>query len=363
MRVPEFCVLGCRICSQALNRSFVTHCKEQHKVRPNPEQIEYVKTTYLSTEAPYFKRSDELLQPLPFLPVHEGFKCSGCPYYSKRRKTVADHITIKKKARNTMAAHLNATPQPCPVQKASDNPEHPYFGVISEPVAPQAMPEDGQGESRRAPRDVIAMTNALHQTVPHVAAPIITEFLSLFYKKTRWLQLHDMTDVPMASLISGTYSEMEKNFFTGCKTIALDGMAMIREADYSFRFLLGSPGKVFDMHERKESRDAYASVFGRFVVFLVRVLSHEELPVRLLPEGIILRVAELLTNPNDFSIWSVMILLLELEPNAAKPKMHPMIMFLRFMAVHDPNEPMDPENISRLLAKVPMLLYWISINT
>lgn len=259
---------------------------------------------------------------------------------------------MSKHQRKTLG-HEGASMSPCLVQRASTFARHPYYEVAGHHQAPEAM-SGGMGDemSDEAIQECLRVIRA-REDQELASATDDGSSTGPFYGYTLWHRLSDLLGVPIPDLVRVTFSEADVGCVDLIKSLALVAMGTInRVADVGFRFAIHHGGRPFKMLQQEDSRDAYASVLGRFVLFLRRIAADANLCERFIPVEVRAEVLSFVSSPTADGLWDVLCALLEISPVAVMPQMHPFLLFVRCVAMSNPEAPMEPEKIGRLFAKV-----------
>jgi hypothetical protein len=120
-------LVTCITCGKILNAAFWEHGSRKHgqAVMAHEERLfiaEWISPILASSR--YRSVTERLLQPVPFLPIFEGFACTFCTFYSREVTYMSRHCHEKHAYRNAFTA--------CSVQALSGDAgaRKVYFGVF-----------------------------------------------------------------------------------------------------------------------------------------------------------------------------------------------------------------------------------------
>lgn len=99
---PEKMLLSCKRCIICLGKTFVRHLRAEHNESVSRDEEDLVTQICYSTKSIYRIKTDQLLTPISWLPIYDGYRCLCCPSYAISFKHIRFHCKLNHGDPNLM---------------------------------------------------------------------------------------------------------------------------------------------------------------------------------------------------------------------------------------------------------------------
>ncbi len=339
----KYNLLVCKLCDTALNSGFDSHCRKVHNDKVSNSDVKHITGNYIDETNVYFLKDQPLLPRLDFRPVTNGFKCNDCEFYGGAKNTMKKHV--KKFHDGTCDGYTS-----CLVQTLGNSSNIRYFGVFDTGSAPTVRRNVGDSDAVKVMREL------LDYELPQ--EPLAQR--SLFYRFCGWISEEDQPDL-FSSVEKASYVAQPrevtgedpsqdlddfKTAFSLFKLIIHD----INNAEIGVRFNVTNGGKALSKPQSKGTIIEYSAVWGRMLLFLIRLVRNPIEGIEL-SEEIGDLVNQYLAAPSRELLVNLSMSILKEDPHVSEPE-NLISLFVRFSCYLSDGSMMPVENVERLIAKV-----------
>ena len=279
--VPEFCVFYCTMCKFYLRDTFAAHSQRVHEVKIPVNLLKEIKESHPTSDHPIPENDSlEAIDPLPHLPVKNGFVCSSCGFCLSDAKNMRAHIATKhgKSAAAPIACFVQ-----CPfggsanklVQVKDIGVSTPDGGIISPLISEEAISAFFENRCRELEANPIEQPADDDNARNHL-------YQDLFWFKKSEVEYLLTTD--FTSYFKGAFEN--ENMIND---IMIEILTSVRDADVSFRFGVNGHANGTFKNLKDTTIIKYAKTATKFISFVARMTlnpmsRYSMLPVENIPE-------------------------------------------------------------------------------
>lgn len=338
----EYRLIRCLRCDSALGRGVANHVQKYgfNIIKSHLEMIEAA----LQPESLYLaKVINEPLEPICFLPVLNGFKCSICVHYSGCEKTAKEHLRSKHRMLTREAEGKYSS---CLVQTlATKSSVKVYFPVtrrvLSAPImslAPTVVDQMIDDEIKEALRPE-AMESSWRDR-------------GIFYDRTNWWSnVQNLTIEQVSSITSSVKpptEQSEKEKFEGMVKLFTLLIAAVKKSPHHHRARVGEfvGAKLDAFSSIIDQRNEYARTFARLMFFLRRAIDGEMVE----GEAWVAAFREFWENPSMETADSAFFKIVEYFPG--KTEISILLMFIEYSCLREDRSLMKASEVQRICARL-----------
>lgn len=343
----EYQLLVCARCNATVTKSFADHIWTEHQQSVDAASRAIIHRYLVDVDSVYLQVSQGFLDPVDFRPVIQGYKCSGCEYYSANKKVARLH----SKTHEPVAMFVE-----CSVQRMNNSKNTPYIGVnprreVLDPV--QTIEEIGIHPQIHA----VNMLRSLDQQAMRLEEG---RRENLFYNLTGFLlpnQLAMFADVNKQEYVRPISQENQDDvFFFNIRNQLMESIQYVNNIDVQLRFAVSHGRRPFKRLETLASVQEYSLLMIRFVRFLVLLVQSPVDGVDL-PNVLREKIALFFQDGHMPSLWSLIIELLKSDPRQSEPS-DPFTLFIRFCCTARNEDILKADQVERVIAKVSKQSYF-----
>jgi len=328
-------LLFCDECQIVLKEGFARHLKDQHDVRVSRTDRAAILERCFDPVSRYLEPSAELLTPLSFLPVADGLRCLGCPYFCRDGTVMKRH--------QAHAGHSEAGSEACGVQALPQGSARKYFGVLVPTPALGFAELISRTMSRvlepEAVDETIAMRNGFYAAIRWYPEPERADEFGII-DKAAMLALPGAGDelFPLYEFVRGWFSER---------------MERIDEAEFAVRAALQSPQRPYSALQTSNSVSSYSALFTKLVVFAARLRNSNLVRIGV---DVALAIDVLTSAPTSESLLAVLGQFLMEQVIERNTSHAVLLLFVRFSCAERGDDVLlPPSEVARLCAKLQYL--------